>query len=120
MFGHLFIANLYPTATPMIPSDNTGKVLTRRVRAADGTAVMLHYRTPEAVAMRSLIQSIRIKGDKTPSLSLIARRAMQLYVARLDAARYSLPDVFAAEVAELERMVTPVPKPAQVSRKCRQ
>lgn len=99
------------------PSDNTGKILTRRVRAADGTAVMLHYRKSEAYRMRALVQSIQLKGDRKPPLSLIARRSMGLYLDRLEQARTSRPDLFAVEIAELERMVTRVPSPALKSKK---
>ena len=67
--------------------------------------------------MRQLVQSIRIKGTRKPSLSLIARRSMQLYVARIETAQRTRPEVFAAEIAELERMVTPTPAPAQYSKR---
>lgn len=67
--------------------------------------------------MRQLVQSIRIKGTRKPSLSLIARRSMQLYVARLEAAQRTRPELFDSEVAELERMVTRVPAPARYSKR---
>jgi len=101
----------------MTPSDNAGKVLTRRIQAADGTTVLLHYQAPEAHRMRALVQSIRLKGDRKPSLSLIARRSMQLYLARLASAQANRPDLYTAEIAELEAMVTPVPQPALRSKK---
>ena len=100
-----------------IPSDNTGKLMTKRIQASDGTTLVLNYRKPEAHSMRTLVQSIRLKGNKTPSLSLIARRSMQLYLARLETAKATRPDIFASEIGELERMVTPIPKPAPRSRK---
>ena len=101
----------------MTPQDNTGKIMSQMIRAADGTTVALTYLKPEARAMRNLVQSIRLKGTKTPSLSLIARRSMQLYVSRLESAKATRPDIFAAEVAELEKMVTRHPSPRPVSRK---
>ena len=101
----------------MTPSDNSGKIMSKMIRAADGTTVALTYLKPEAHAMRALVQSIRLKGSKSPSLSLIARRSMQLYVSRLESARASRPDIFAAEVAELDKMVTTYPSPRPVSRK---
>ena len=101
----------------MTPSDNLGKMMTRRLRPGHGTTVLLNYQVGEANAMRQLIQSIRIKGNRKPSLSLIARRYMQIYIARLQFAHRNSPDAFAAEVAELERMVTRVPAPAQYSKR---
>jgi hypothetical protein len=101
----------------MTPTDNTDRMMTKRIRAKDGTTLVLNYRKPEAVAMRALVQSIRIKGNKTPSLSLIARRSMQFYLARLQSAKANHPDAYAAELVELESMVTPVPQPAQYSKK---
>ena len=101
---------------PMNPSDNSGKVMTKRIKAADGTVLILSYRKPEAATMRALIQTINLKGDRKPPLSLIARRSMQLYLARLEKARDTRPDLFASEVAILDSMVTPVPKPAPKGR----
>jgi hypothetical protein len=101
----------------MTPSDNTGRMMTKRIRARDGTTLVLNYPKFEAAAMRALVQSIRIKGDKSPSLSLIARRSMRFYLARLESAKANHPDAYAAELFELESMVTPVPQPAQHSKK---
>lgn len=101
----------------MTPSDNTGRMMTKRVRARDGTTLVLNYRKPEAARMRALVQSIRIKGNKSPSLSLIARRSMQFYLTRLESARVNRPDAYASELFELESMVTPVPQPALHSKK---
>jgi hypothetical protein len=92
-------------------------MMTKRIRSKDGTTLVLTYLKPEAAHMRALVQSIRIKGDKAPSMSLIARRSMQFYLARLESAKATRPDAYAAEIAELERMVTPVPQPAPRSKK---
>lgn len=92
------------------PSNNIGKIMTKTVRAAGGTMVALNYPELEANAMRRLVQSIRVKG-KQPSLSLIARRSMGLYLDRLERTRAANPEAFAVEMAVLAQMVTPVPKP---------
>ena len=101
----------------MTPSENTGKLMTKQIKAADGTTVILTYLRPDAQAMRAFVQSIRLKGNKSPSLSLIARRSIGLYLADLEEARQSNSELFDQEVAALERMVTPVPKPATYSKK---
>lgn len=85
-------------------TDNTDKVLTRYIRARDGTKLILNYRHQEANALRMACQRIRLKGDKQPSLSLLARRSMGLYIARLE----SCPAALAAEVQALEKLATPV------------
>jgi predicted N-acetyltransferase YhbS len=89
--------------------DNTGKVHTKYIRAADGTAVTLNYRPQEAKALRAFVQSIRLRGDKVPSLSLIARRSMQVYMTHI---QFS-PSTLAAEVEALERIATPFSDRAQ-------
>ena len=101
-------------------TDNTGRMMTLRVKAADRTSVMLTYSTTDANAIRAFVHSIRLKGTKAPSQSLIARRSLQVYLLRLEQLRRDRPDQFAAEVAELERMVTPVPSPALTSKKRQQ
>jgi hypothetical protein len=80
------------------------KVRTRYLRAKDGTTLVLNYRHQEAHDIRAALQRIRLKGDKTPSLSLIARRSMRVYLAHLE----SSPAAFAHEVQALERLATPV------------
>lgn len=85
-------------------STNTDKVLTKYIRARDGTKLVLNYRHQEANGIRSAVQRIRLKGDKAPSLSLIARRSMGLYIAHLQ----SSPAAFANEVQALEQLATPV------------
>jgi hypothetical protein len=90
---------------PMTPfTDNTDKVLTKYIRASDGTTLTLNYRHQEANALRAAVQRIRLKGDKTPSLSLIARRSMSLYMQLLESSHAA----FAAEVNALEKLATPV------------
>ena len=89
--------------TPTPYTDNTGKTLTRYIKARDGTVLTLNYRSQEANGIRSAVQRIRLKGDKTPSLSLIARRSMGLYIQHLE----SSPTAFANEVKALEALATP-------------
>ena len=103
--------------SPATPSDNSGKMMTRRIQARDRTSVMLTYSTTDAFELRKMVQSIRLKGDKKPSLSLIARRSLQLYGRHLEQVKAGRPDLFAAELTALERMVTPVPQPARKSKK---
>ena len=96
----------------MTPSDNTGKVLSRRIQARDRTTVLLTYSASDANALRMLAQSITLKAGKRPSLSLFARRALQVYGSYLDDPRNA-----ATETAALNRMVTEVPQAATTSMK---
>lgn len=85
-------------------TNNTGKVLTRYVKTPGATALMLNLKPPEAALLRSFTASIRLRGDKVPSLSLIAHRALSVYLAH---AQYSL-ETRASELAALEKLATPV------------
>lgn len=91
------------------PDTSTGAVLTRRVKALDRTTLVLSYTPTDANSLRMLCQSIRLKGDKRPTLSVIARRALATYLDRL-------PGHWESEVAALNRMVTPTPKPAPIKK----
>lgn len=112
LFGPLFLAKFSMRAA-MTPSDNSGKLMTKRLRGADGTTLVLNYAKHDAQAIRAFVESFRIKGDRKVSLSLIARRSLGLYLARMGSASHSRPDVFEGEIAELERMCTPVAQPAK-------
>ena len=90
------------TMTPF--TDNTDKVLTKYLRAGDGTTLILNYRHQEANALRAAVQRIQLKGGKTPSLSLIARRSMSLYMQLLESSN----EAFSNEVRALEKLATPV------------
>ena len=79
-------------------------MLTRYIRAKDGTKLVLNYRHQEANELRTALQRIRLKGDRTPSLSLIARRSMALYLTLLQ----SSPTAFDRELQALEKLATPV------------
>ena len=102
--------------TPIAPlsnaEDNTGKLMTKRIQSRDRTTLILTYSTSDANALRAMTQTLRLKGDRKASLSLLARRAMARYLAHVELLQ-SRPALFACEVAELERMCTPVPKPAK-------
>jgi hypothetical protein len=93
-------------------NDISGKVLAKRVIARDRTTLILTYKSSDAAALRRFVQQIRLKGDRKPTMSLIAGRAMEVY--RLLMER---PGVLESETAVLDRMVTPVPKPAKVSKR---
>lgn len=84
--------------------DNTGKVLTKSIRARDGTTLTLNYRHQEAHELRAAVQRIRLNGNRQPSLSMIARRSMALYLSLLQ----SGPTNFANEVRALEKLATPI------------
>jgi len=103
--------------TPTIPTDNTGKMMTRRPFPGGRSSVLLTYPAAQASRLRALAQSIRIKGDHAPSLSLLARRSLELYLAQIEHARAVRPDLFALEIAQLESMVTPTPQPAPKSKR---
>ena len=106
-----FLRNLHENPD-MTPSDNTGKVLTQRIQARDRTTVLLTYSTRDANELRRMAQSITLKAGKKPSLSLFARRALQVYGSYLKDSRNA-----ANEAAVLDRMVTPVPSPAPRSKR---
>jgi hypothetical protein len=83
--------------------NNTGKVLTRPIRGPGATAVTLNLSAIEALGLKAFIANLRLRGDKIPSMSLIARRAVQAYLIH---AQFS-PDTRASEIAILEKMATP-------------
>ena len=83
--------------------------MTKRVRAYDRTTLVLSYTTSDANALRAIVQRMKLKGDKRPSLSVIARRALWVYLERL-------PAVWHDEMAALDQMTTKHPKPAPVSK----
>lgn len=85
-------------------TNNTDKVTTRQIKACDGTTVTLTYRREEANELRRAIQRIRLKGDRAPSMSLVARRSMGLYLAHLESSVLT----FNAEIQALEKLATPI------------
>jgi len=87
--------------------------MSKRIQARDRSTVILTYSTMDANSLRMMAQQIRLKGDRKPSLSLIARRSMQVYQQFIQASPFN----FEAERQELEKMVTRIPKPAKTSKK---
>ena len=110
----LTFSNLRMKPTMKTMPNNTGKVNNRYAKSIGGTTVSLNFRTQEATALRAFVQTFRLRGDKTPSLSLIARRAMSVYLAH---AQYS-QETKASEIAALEKLATPFSSrtPAVVSK----
>lgn len=96
----------------MTPEPNDNKLMTKRVPASDRSIVILSYPSSEARALRSLAASFTLKGGKKASLSLVARRSLQLYAKLLtDPARRD------SEVIALNSMATPTPSPATHSKR---
>ena len=89
-----------PTLTP----PDSGTVRTRRVRASGTTTLVLNYPHNEAARLRDLIQSIRLRGDRTPTRSLIARRSLAVYLAHIA----SSPGAMSDEMEALEFLATPL------------
>ena len=110
-FDHLFLTNLQEETT-MTPDPNDQKLMTRRIQARDRTTVILSYSTRDAQALRSIAQAILLKRDKRPSLSLLCRRALQLYGQLITS-----PAHREAEIEALNKMVTSVPAPAPHSKR---
>ncbi len=86
------------------PSLTAGKTLSRYLKRTGTTTLTLNYPKNEATRMRDLIQSIRLRGDRKPPLSLIARRSMAVYLDYVA----SSPDVLADEIEALELLATPI------------
>ena len=84
------------------PKNNTGKVHAKSLKSAGSATLVLNLRPQEATALRSFA-SVRLRGDKIPSLSLVARRAMSAYLAHV----HHSPEIRASEIAALEKLATP-------------
>ena len=82
---------------------NLGKVCNRYLKASGSTTVTLNFRPQEATALRAFVDGVRLRGNKIPSLSLVAKRAMTCYLSH---AQYS-PETRASEIAALEKLATP-------------
>ena len=82
--------------------NNTGKVLTRYTRAAGSTTMSLSLNPSEASQLKAFVSTLRLRGDKQPSMTLIARRAVLAYLSRL---KFSA-ETKTAEIAVLEEMAT--------------
>lgn len=78
-------------------------VRSRYLRARDGTTLILNYRPEEAIGLRAAVQRLRLSGGRKPSLSLVARRSMGLYLSLLNSGASAL----ATEIEALEKLATP-------------
>ena len=97
----------------MTTPDNTGKVFVRQdLDGPGGTAVTLNYPKHQAAELRQIAASLVLKRTRRPSLSLLARRSMGLYLDLLK----SGPVQLERERQALERMVTFVPCPVKKAR----
>lgn len=83
--------------------NNLGKVKSRYLKASGSTTITLNFRPQEATKIRAFVDGVRLRGNKIPSLSLVARRAMTVYLSH---AQYS-PETRASEIAALEKLATP-------------
>ena len=92
----------------LVPNDS--KMMTKRVQASDRATVVISYPSREAIALRTLAASFTLKRDKKASLSLVSRRALQVYAQIL-----SNPVHRTNETKVLDKMVTPIPSPAPFS-----
>ena len=86
------------------PSLTDGKVLSRYRKRTGTSTLVLNYPLNEAARLRDLVQSIRLRGDRPPSLSLIARRSMAVYLDYVA----SSPDALTDEIEALELLATPI------------
>jgi hypothetical protein len=86
------------------PSLTGGKVLSRYQKRSGSSTVTLNYPKNEAQRLRDLIESIRLRGDRKPPLSLIARRSMAVYLDHIQSSRATME----TEVQALEILATPI------------
>ena len=82
--------------------DNTGKVLTRYTRAAGSSTMSLSLNPNEASQLKAFVSTLRLRGDKQPSMTLIARRAVLAYLSHI---KFSA-ETRASEMEVLEKMAT--------------
>ena len=100
-----FLFSSLETPVTTTPTSLTGgKVLTRRVSRTGNSALVLNYPQNEAARLRDLVDSIRLRGNRKPSMSLLARRSMQLYLDMVQSSHAAL----ANEVQALEMLSTPI------------
>ena len=89
---------------PIPPHKDTGVVRSRYLKGDGKTALVLNYPKNEAQRMRTLIDSIRLRGDRKPSLSLLARRSMAVYLDHIHSSHVALQ----SELKALEALATPI------------
>ena len=85
-------------------ADNSGKALTKYLKARDKTTLVLTYTHGDVAALRALVASIHMKRGTAPSMALVARRSLQVYRQYLQR-----PGAMEAETAALNGMSTRSP-----------
>jgi len=85
-------------------ADEPTQVRARYFKHVETTTLTLRYLKGDASAIRAAAEGIRLKGDKKPSLGLIARRSLALYLQHIN----SSPLAFDTEMEALEKLATPV------------
>lgn len=88
-------------------ADNSGKALTKYLKARDKTTLVLTYTHGDVAALRAVVASIHMKQGTAPSMALFARRSLQVYREFLQR-----PGALEAETQALNRMTTRSPKAA--------
>lgn len=78
--------------------------MSKRRHAFDRSTVVISYAPAEAAALRKLAESITLNGDSSPSLSLLSRRALQMYCAHVVRNQAHFPAAYDAEVSALEKL----------------
>lgn len=101
------IANGIPEDAP-----EPTQVRAKYYKHVETTTLTLRYLKGDASAIRAAAERIRLKGDKKPSLGLIARRSLGLYLQHI----HSSPRAFDSEIAALEKLATPVSTRVQKAR----
>lgn len=89
---------------PNPSSPDTGVVRSRYLKGDGKTALVLNYTKNEAQRIRALIDSIRLKGNRKPSLSLIARRSISVYLEHVHSSHAAMTN----EMEALETLATPI------------
>ena len=90
--------------TPESPSPTDGKVRSRYLKRGGSSTIVLNYPKNEAQCIRAAIEAIRLRGNRKPSLSLIARRSIAVYLDHLQSSHTALD----TEVQALEILATPI------------
>lgn len=88
--------------------------MTKYHRAYDRSTVVLSYKPDEAEALRELAASITLSGGTSPSLSLLSRRALQMYCAHIVRHQAHYPAAYAAEVSALESLTAKRASPKRI------
>lgn len=87
-----------------IPTAPLGVLRTKRIRAAHRTTLTMTFEDRDTTALRDACTKLRPEDGREPSLSLVGRRALHVYLAAL--ARCD-DDGIASEIATIKRMTAP-------------